>query len=778
MKGDKGQSKGFKKDKRGGEAPVVQDERFSSMLSAPIFKKTSNQQNKVVLDDRFRSVLTDERFRTAPGNAVDKYGRKKKHAVEDQFAAKELEQFYKVDESQATEASAKGSKKPKESGKAEDRLDYLTKLARGEVYMSSDDSDASSEADDSSSSSDEDEEEEAEEAKKGPLELVDEDDVEYGAESTRRLAVLNCDWEHLKATDIMMVLQSFCPPGRSVTKVTIYPSDFGLERMADEERFGPQTIWKPKQHEEEEQEEQEEEASEYDDEEDDEDGEDIYDQIDYLGSDSDQSEGEDQDEEDDQDEDEDHGKKAGDLHRRDGAVGLVFHDEAKVKKYKKQKSSDIDEVALREYELSKLKYYFAIVECDSVDTSNTLYEECDGIELENSAMTFDLRFVPDEENFGKRQVRETCTTLPAQYTPPDFIINALQHTKVQCSWDEGEKEREKKLTNISQWRQLQESDFMQYMASDNSSDDEDSEEDDDDKKAKGSSLRKLLLGANAEMSDSEGSDASGSQGSQQEDDFFMDDQEESEEEEEVKPTKKDKKGKKKGSEAEEEGDEDMVMTYMPDAEKELQQKRKTDGMTPFELDQLKQTQKKKARKDMRKATIEAHKAEQEAERLERLEEAKKLIEKSKMQSLAHIDDEDEDGQLVVKDKKSRKLMMKSKTKRRMLKEQQAAGGAVEDDDEEHTSKKSKKGEDGFKVNTHDDRFAALFEGDANFGIDTTSSEYKATPGVQQILQEQRKRRQHRDRSSKTSGKPVAEEVSHKGPDVDQLVDRLKRKFQG
>lgn len=51
---------------------------------------------------------------------------------------------------------------------------------------------------------------------------------------------MNCDWEHVKAVDLLGVLQSFLPSGRgSIRSVTVYPSDFGLERMAEEERLGP-----------------------------------------------------------------------------------------------------------------------------------------------------------------------------------------------------------------------------------------------------------------------------------------------------------------------------------------------------------------------------------------------------------------------------------------------------------------------------------------------------------------------------------------------------------
>jgi hypothetical protein len=58
-----------------------------------------------------------------------------------------------------------------------------------------------------------------------------------------------------------------------------------------------------------------------------------------------------------------------------------------------------------------------------------------------------------------------------------------QHTNVQCTWDEGEKDRDRKLTNISQWRQLNESELMQYIASSDSEEEEEEEvEQESDKK--------------------------------------------------------------------------------------------------------------------------------------------------------------------------------------------------------------------------------------------------------------------------------------------------------
>lgn len=58
-------------------------------------------------------------------------------------------------------------------------------------------------------------------------------------QETSRFAVCNLDWDRVKAADIMILLSSFCPRGGSVRQVTIYPSEYGKKRMAEEERLGP-----------------------------------------------------------------------------------------------------------------------------------------------------------------------------------------------------------------------------------------------------------------------------------------------------------------------------------------------------------------------------------------------------------------------------------------------------------------------------------------------------------------------------------------------------------
>ena len=158
-----------------------------------ILKKSSNaKKNKIKLDPRFKDVLTDDRFVAAPGQ-VDKYGRKPASSAA-KGSGNDFSEFYEVEDDVDKDVKKSGKAVAPKS-KDEDRLDYLTRLARGEV--SADSSDEEDNDDDVVET-----ELEENEDNHGPLDVNGSNPIELG-ESTARIALQNCDWDNLKAEDLM-----------------------------------------------------------------------------------------------------------------------------------------------------------------------------------------------------------------------------------------------------------------------------------------------------------------------------------------------------------------------------------------------------------------------------------------------------------------------------------------------------------------------------------------------------------------------------------------------
>uniref|UniRef100_A0A183ISI7 NUC153 domain-containing protein n=1 Tax=Soboliphyme baturini TaxID=241478 RepID=A0A183ISI7_9BILA len=98
---------------------------------------------------------------------------------------------------------------------------------------------------------------------------------------------------------------------------------------------------------------------------------------------------------------------------------------------------------IRLHELNRLRYFYAIVECDSAETAASVYDGCDGVEYENSSTKMDLRFVPDNMSFDESFLSDQASNVEdfSHYHPAKFVTAALQHTNVPLSWEETDDRR-------------------------------------------------------------------------------------------------------------------------------------------------------------------------------------------------------------------------------------------------------------------------------------------------------------------------------------------------
>uniref|UniRef100_A0A7S4ELK0 ESF1 RRM domain-containing protein n=1 Tax=Pseudo-nitzschia australis TaxID=44445 RepID=A0A7S4ELK0_9STRA len=741
-KRSKSKSKTTTKSPVGADADVpIQEERFSAAETRPQFRVPKASASKVVLDDRFSSVLTDPRFQL---QQKDKYGRKKKKS--DRTAAREeLESFYVVedqeekndsddddsgDEREKRETTIDNDEAKSESDDAEksddekvedprSRIAYLTALSRGELGASS-----SSEDDDSSQSSDDDDDSDGEDSVYGTAGVLDpstklKEEIEMSHDSSPYLVVTLMDWDNIRAIDLFSILSSFAPPG-AVKKVQVFESDLGMKQMAKDKLHGPTGIWQKRK---------------------------IAKQIDTTG------EGSSDEEESDSGSDGDHSESAGSRE-----AGINFEEE------NIPDESDFDPEKLRAYEASKLKYYFAVTEFSQAEYADIVYREVDGMEFEHSSTAIDLRTLPAEaveSVIADRPMRDQATSIPGRYEPPDFIVSALQKTNVQCTWDQGDKEREKKLTNYgtANWHEsFEQDDLKAYIASDASSD-EDSDDDDDGKADKRSMMRKALGLGSASDDDSGEDDDDGTSGasSSESDDDKGDTMSR---QIKIMPGKKDL--------------EERIRS-------KLEPKENTKELTPWEKYQEKRKQKRKERR-------QASRGKKPSEDSMKSISKKDTRSKDRDDFFASDDDIDADAKFESAER-YKNDKNNSSSKERKAKEELELLMAGEDAEEEERdydirgiqrleknkgkklkgSRKRKEAKiaaevsgSSFKVNVKDERFKAVLDGsDGRFGIDKTDPNFRDTAAMRDILSEQTTRRKNKRQKKANSKESVVPDVDVK-----------------
>ncbi|XP_006657788.2 pre-rRNA-processing protein ESF1 [Oryza brachyantha] len=381
---------------------AMEDERFAAARTDPRFRPMRRKEAKVELDSRFTSMLTDPRFSSSAA-PVDKHGRRRKKGENP------MVQYYLNQEEEEVE---------KEKAKAK----LIEEDEEEEAEEELQDKEESSSSDDDEEDEEEDDDEYSVGSDVAHYLMGRHDDTPMIDKETHRLAVVNMDWDHIKAVDLYMVMTSCLPKGGRVSSVSIYPSEFGLKCMKIESTKGPAAL------------------------------------VDANGNDGENSDDNDDNEEEEEDSSD------------------TEHD------------SEAENNKLRSYELNRLRYYYAVVVCDSSATANHLYMNLDGTELLKTSNVFDLQFIPDSMEF-KHPARDVATEAPPNYKEPNFETRALQHSRVKLTWDDDEPERKKVLRRKFNDDQLDDLDM--YLASDYSASDDEGADNHGDESLQNGSKRKL-----------------------------------------------------------------------------------------------------------------------------------------------------------------------------------------------------------------------------------------------------------------------------------------------
>lgn len=670
-------------------------------------------------------MLRDEEFSSRA--KVDRYGRK----LSKDAGKRELEKFYRIgDENSEGEADD-----------VDDDKEVELELRRANTR----EAEITSSSSDESSSDEDDSEDLQEENFKFPDEQGEDGEGVPMGEPSSRLAVVNLDWDNIRAVDLMAVFSSFTPGNGRISKISVYPSEFGKERMAREEMEGPpKEIFaqrKPETKEE--------------------------DVALGLESDEDESDGREDDEE---------IKKS-----------LVREDQGE----------EFDSAKLRHYQLERLRYYYAVITCSSTPVAESIYNAVDGTEYLTTANFFDLRFIPDDLDFSDDKARDECDDIPDGYRPNEFVTDALQHSKVKLTWDTDDRSRKEaqKRAFAGSRADIDENDLKAYLGSDSSEDEAPvpviisattkesvAEHDADEpvpklsKKEAERQRMRALLGLPAEPVVSKKAKTAGSApvgdvqvtfssaftSEPQKGTVFKNEppREETTVEKYIRKERERKKNRKeKMVDSGEAGSKiDQAEAEIPSADAE-----DLGFNDPFFENPSFKTSTKSKSKKTQKAAKDSQNSTSVAE-LELLMIPEKSTSKD---AIKHFDMQE----IALAEKALRKAK-NSKGKSKLSKREKSALEAMR-----------REGGDGFEVDVQDPRFGAVFER-SEFAIDPSHPKFKGTEGMKKILEEGRKKRRREeiaevdgegDVRKKNKADGITGKKFERGNEVDELVARVKRK---
>ncbi|XP_005320524.2 ESF1 homolog [Ictidomys tridecemlineatus] len=502
-------------------------------------------------------------------------------------------------------------------------------------------------------------------------------DAPRADEITHRLAVCNMDWDRLKAKDLLALFNSFKPKGGVIFSVKIYPSEFGKERMKEEQVQGPVEL-------------------------------------------------------------------------------LSIPEDAPEKDWTSREK-------LRDYQFKRLKYYYAVVDCDSPETASKIYEDCDGLEFESSCSFIDLRFIPDDITFDDEPKDVASEVDLTAYKPKYFTSAAMGTSTVEITWDETDHERITTLNRKFKKEELLDMDFQAYLAS--SSEDEDELEE-----------------------EIQGDDGVNVEDGKTQKKTQKDDEEQIAKYRQLLQViqEKEKKGK--------ENDMEMEIKWVPGLKESAEEmvKNKLEGkdkLTPWE--QFLEKKKEKKRLKKKQKTLAGETSDDElppdvdlndpyfAEEVKRLGIKKKSvksakdgtsleeeteIERQKAEMALLMMDEEEDSKKHFNYNKIVEHQNLSKKKKKQL------------------MKKKELVEDDFEVNVSDARFQAMYTSHL-FNLDPSDPNFKKTKAMEKILEEKARQREQKEELTQALIKRKEsefEKTSQKksiDPALSMLVKSVKNKTE-